>query len=113
MGSNGGLYQVRMKWQHANAVTAGALWKHRDSVASLQAICNLLHHTQSVAPRLAHDKQGAGSRGERTDQGPAPDLGLGNKAAMADRIDHVDVEPRDVVAHQHQRALRRRFANYF
>ena len=46
---DGRLQQIGMEWQHLDAVTRGALWKHRQHIAGLQPLGHVMHHAQRVA----------------------------------------------------------------
>ncbi len=69
-----------------------------------------MHDSQGIPPRLALDVDRAAARGEGSDQGPVPHVGLGHETAVPGRIHDQDVKPGDVIGHQQHRPGGRRLA---
>ena len=55
-----------------------------------------------VAPPRALDEQRAAAAISRPDERPALELGLGDEAHRLQRVEHEDVEPRDVIRDEQQ-----------
>ena len=93
-----------MKVLERDAIARRAFREHGKNVPGAQAFRHLPHHPVRIAPRLALDVQGAGTIGQRADKRPSLDIGLGDKAAMACRMHHQNIQPRNMVGHQQDRA---------
>jgi len=86
--------------QQAAPVGRRALGKYRDVLASCQHLCHLGIDDAGMATTAATQENRIVARRQPADQRPATDLFLGNEGRRQGRIDHVDVDPGDVIGDQ-------------
>ena len=99
-----------MKWQDRAAVAGGAFREERQHIALLQGLGHLVDHPQSIAARGTADVQSTAAAGQRAQHRPVAYVVFGDKAAMYRGVQDGNIQPGNMVAHQHQRALAEQLA---
>jgi len=91
------LQERAVEAEHRRAVGRRPLGEHRDHVAGRERVGRAPVDAVRVLTPLALDEQRAGVADQPADDRPARELGLADEARRAVRVQHDDVEPRDVV----------------
>ena len=99
---DGGLQQRAVKFQQPAAIGGRAFREYRDELAALEGRAYLAVDARRVVPARAADVQRAGTRGQPAGERPARDFGLGDETRRHHRVDRKDIDPRDVIRHQHR-----------
>jgi len=89
-----------MKMQQGLAVGRRALGKNRDMLAARQKRGDLPVDYPRMPPAAAAQEDRVVLCRQPADQRPAPDLFLGNEGRRQHGVDHVDVDPGNVVGDQ-------------
>ena len=88
----------------------GALRKHPSTSLRCRSFLHGAHHAHGVAARGAFDVQRCRQRWPACQSRANPAVRFGDEAAMPRRVHHRNIEPRNVVGHQHDRTAHRRRA---
>jgi len=96
-GAQGRLQQRRMEVKEAPSIGRGPLGKDRDVLSPVENRRDLLVDDLRVAAAATAQEHRVVLGGQPADQGPVADLFLGNERRGQRSVDHVDVDPRDVV----------------
>lgn len=91
------LQQRRVKAQEVGAVGRRPLGEDRHINAAAEQRVDLSIDHLGVAAAAAAQENGVVARGEPADKRPAADLCLGDEGRRAQRVDHEDIEPGDMV----------------
>jgi len=94
------LDQRRMKMQQGLPVGRRALGKNRDMLAARKKRGDLPVDDPRMPPAATAQEDRVVLRRQPADQRPAPDLFLGNEGRRQHGVDHVDVDPGNVVGDQ-------------
>jgi hypothetical protein len=89
-----------VEMQQAAAIAGRPLGKNRDMLAQGQHIGNLLVDDFGVPAAAAAQEDRIVLCRQPADQRPVPDFLLRDESGRQDGVDHVDVNPRDVVGDQ-------------
>ncbi len=98
------LEHIRVKGQQRPPVGRRAFRKHAHQFAGREPVRQFLHDAFRFAALLALNEHGAQLLREPADHRPFADFRLRHERRRPPRVDHVDVDPRNVVA-DHERAL--------
>jgi hypothetical protein len=102
-----GLQERALERQHLVPCVVVPSGNDRDDVAVGKDVRHVAGHAVRVAPTLALDEHRARAADHARNHGPARDLGLGHEAHGQVRVQHEDVEPRDVIGDEQHVAAHR------
>lgn len=95
-----------MEMQQMRTIRRRTLGKDRNIASSFEQIGNFLVDDAGVAATAAAQENGIVLRRQPADQRPVPYLFLGNEGGRQGRIDHVNVDPGDMVGDEQGTGLR-------
>lgn len=98
VGVDRGLEEAGVEAANRDSARCGPLGEDEDGAFLAQAICDRLDRFQRAV--TAFDEEGAPASGEKPDQGPTADLGLGYEGDRLEAADRRDIEPGDMVRDQ-------------
>ena len=93
------LEHIRVKRLERQAIRCRAFRKHAHQLAARKTLGQLVHDALRVAAFLTLDEHRVEVLREPADQRPVADLSLRDKRRRPPRVNHVDVDPRNVIAH--------------
>jgi len=106
-----GLQQRAVKFEHFRSVAGHGFGKNRHRVSRQHRFYHQAIQPRGVVTPRTLDKQRSRFLAEPADYRPTAHLGLGDKPHRQHRIDGINIEPRNVIADQHERgAVPRRIA---
>ena len=87
-----------MEFHHIATVTGGAFGKHRDHLAGFEVRAQGMVDAPRVGTLATLDEYRARLAHQAPQDRPGRQFCLGDKACRSDRLHHVDIQPRDVIA---------------
>jgi len=82
-----------VKRQHLGTVGRRSLWKNGDGVAGSEHFARVPVDSVRVAAPTAFEEERPGAYDEMAEQGPVPELGLGDEARRSQAVQHEHIEP--------------------
>jgi len=82
-----------VKRQHPATVCRRPLWKNGDRVPGSEHFARVPIDSVRVTPPPAFEEERPGAYDEMPEQGPVPELGLGDEARRSQAVQHEHIEP--------------------
>jgi len=87
------LHKRSVKRQHLGTVGRRPLWKNGDGVPRSEHFARVPVDSVRVAPPTAFEEERPGAYDEMPEQGPVPELGLGDEARRPQAVQHEHIKP--------------------